>query len=224
VSALDPRAARERKQKIFVAAGGVALLLLVGIQLPGYLGGDPSPTAAPATAETTAGAEHVQAPAATPVTVAGPGGEPAKLRSFRVFSRKDPFVQQVQTGPAPASEGASPKGEKEGAKKERGSTTEFSVGPKASAVTIVSVNGRRQALAPGAAFPASDPVFVLVAERPAAKAVVVAVRGGRYAGGKETTRLVVGRPLTLVNTTTGARYRLVLVAVGSGEAAPQPGE
>jgi hypothetical protein len=223
VSALDPRAARERKQKIFVAVGGVALLVLVGIQLPGYLGGDPSPSAAPA-----AGAEPVREPAATPVAVPGPGGRPPKLRSFTVFSRKDPFVQQVQADPAPAPEGASPEGEKEGAKKEDaqvepGSTTEFSVGPKeTSAVTIVSVNGRRQVLAPGAAFPASDPVFVLVAERPAARAVVVGVKGGRYAGGKETTRLVVGKPLTLVNTTTGARYRLVLVAVGSGEPAPQP--
>jgi hypothetical protein len=88
-------------------------------------------------------------------------------------------------------------------------------------VTVISVNGARQTLVPGAAFPAADPVFVLVAEQPGAKSVVVGVAGGAYASGDRTTKLRVGKPLVLVNTATGARYRLVLVAVGNGTATAQ---
>ena len=84
-------------------------------------------------------------------------------------------------------------------------------------MTVISVNGARQALEPGAVFPAADPVFVLVAENPKAKTVIVGVAGGAYANGARTTKLEVGKPLVLVNTTTGARYRLVLVAVGEGD-------
>jgi hypothetical protein len=85
------------------------------------------------------------------------------------------------------------------------------------------VNGTRQALEPGAAFPAADPVFVLVAENPAKKTAIIGVVGGAYASGARTTRLRVGKPLVLVNTTTGARYRVLLVAVGTPSASP-PGD
>ena len=72
-------------------------------------------------------------------------------------------------------------------------------------------------LEPGTRFPTSDPLFVLVAEKPDAKAIVVGIVGGSYAGGDKTTTLKVGKPVTLVNTTTGARYKISLVSVGSGE-------
>ncbi len=82
---------------------------------------------------------------------------------------------------------------------------EFETGSSASAaLTIVAVNGARQTLDEGATFPSSDPVFVLVSEQPDAKSVVIGVVGGEYAGGMKTTTLKVGKPLTLVNTTTGA--------------------
>ena len=42
------------------------------------------------------------------------------------------------------------------------------------------------------------------------------IAGGAYSGGGKTTTLRIGRPLTLVNTATGARYRISLVSVGSG--------
>ena len=81
------------------------------------------------------------------------------------------------------------------------------------------VNGIRQVLEPGTKFPASDPLFVLVAEKPGSKSVVVGIAGGAYSGGAKTTTLKVGKPLTLVNTATGARYKISLVSVGSGERA-----
>ena len=103
-----------------------------------------------------------------------------------------------------------------------GDTTRFSTGKTtAASVTIVTVNGARQILAPGAKFPASDPLFVLVAENPGSKSIVVGIVGGAYSGGGKTTTLKVGKPLTLVNTTTGARYKISLVSVGSGDQAGQ---
>ena len=81
----------------------------------------------------------------------------------------------------------------------------------------MTVNGARQVLEPGQKFPAADPMFVLVAEKPGARAVVQGVAGGAYAGGRKTTTLKVGKPVVLVNTTTGARFRISLVSVGNGD-------
>ena len=227
-SSANARAARERKQKIFVAVGGLFLLAMLAFQLPKLMGGSSS---AAATTETTAvdGAATPTADTAVPVSVAlrdtdrrlpvGPG----KLRSFTVFERKNPFVQQVSSDEAPAdgSEsagggGVAPSDEKPEQTPSKG----FTVGgtENAAAVTVISVNGVRQALEAGSAFPVADPVFVLVAEQPGKKTVTIGVAGGEYASGDRTTKLKVGKPLVLVNTATGARYRVVLVAVGNGAA------
>jgi hypothetical protein len=238
MATVNARAARERKQKIFVVVGGLFLLALLAIQLPKLMGGS-EPTAAPST-ETTIAVDGEATPpvdTAVPVAVrltdtdrpvaAGPG----QLRSFSTFSRKDPFVQQL-VSPTPVENGGGGGGESatdQGAPPGSGTKSPentpqkgFTVGgTTAAAVTVISVNGARQTLVPGAAFPAADPVFVLVAEQPGAKAVVIGVAGGAYASGDRTTKLKVGKPLVLVNTATGARYRLVLVAVGNGTATAQ---
>ena len=221
------RAARERKQKIFLVVGGVLLLGLLAFQLPKLLGGSSAPAAAPAEETTLADPTGAVLPRVTNVALVDTdrplGAAPGKLTSFSVFSPKDPFVQQVVAADSVAEAGSgSP------AKQEKAKTPPkgFTVGGSAAAVTIISVNGSRQALEPGAAFPASDPVFVLVAEQPDAKTAIIGIAGGAYASGAETTKLKVGKPLILVNTTTGARYRVVLVVVGSGEslepAKPKP--
>lgn len=230
----DARAARERKQKMFVVIGGVVLLALLAFQLPRILGGS-TPSVAPV-AETKTAGDSAATPAVAPVPAQIPVAlrdtdrpltiAPGKLRSFSLFSQKDPFIQQV-VAPAPSAgstgsvtSGGPANGDaaKKTAKKDARSEG-FTVGSTpAAAVTVISVNGGRQALAPGTAFPASDPVFVLVAEQPDAKAVVIGIVGGGYESGAKTTKLRIGKPLVLVNTTTGARYRLVLVAVGNGTA------
>jgi hypothetical protein len=232
----EARAARERKQKIFVAVGGLFLLALLAFQLPKLLGGSES-AAAPAatttavdgTTTTAAGTAVPQVDDAVPISVTlvdtdrrlRPG--PGQLRSLDTFSRKDPFVQQIQdsspdtaAGPGPAKGGA-PGG---GTSSPKTPSKGFTVGESTAtaAVTVISVNGARQALTPGMTFPAADPVFVLVAEQPDAKAAVIGVAGGAYANGKSTTKLEVGKPVVLVNTATGAKYRIVLVAVGNGGA------
>jgi len=212
------RAARERKQKIFVVVGGVLLLALLAFQLPKLLGGSADPAAAPAEETTLAGDPTTPTPRRTAAvalvdTDRRLGVTPGKLSSFSLFAVKDPFVQQV-VADSPFGDTGVGSGAKEGTAKT--TSKSFTVGSSPAAVTIVSVNGARQALEPGAAFPASDPVFVLVAEQPDAKTAVIGVAGGAYASGAKTTKLKVGKPLTLVNTTTGARYRVVLIAVGSG--------
>jgi hypothetical protein len=233
----EARAARERKQKIFVVVGGLLLVALLAFQLPKLLGGSSSPeTAATETTSTVPGqATGPTAGTSTP-SVAGSTMPSAhattvaatsKLSSFSAFRPKDPFVQQVVTGSgvegagSAVTSGDSAKAAK-GAKG-AGATTKFSTAAKAGAsATIVTVNGARQVVQPGMRFPAADPLFVLVAEKPEAKAIVIGIVGGAYSGGQRATTLKVGKQLTLVNTTTGARYKISLVSVGSGEQPEQP--
>jgi hypothetical protein len=247
------RAARERKQKIFVAVGGLLLLAMLAFELPHYLGGSSSSSGTPATTTTPTDASSgdaassssasatpgVAAPAA-PVSLASAARpltpQPGQLSNFSTFPVKDPFVQQVKFSDS-SSSGSSPGGAagkgvagsgKETtkapapSKQPKAASQGFSVGggPTASA-TVISVNGVRQALVAGTAFPASNPVFVLVSESLKTKSVVVGIAGGAYASGAKTTKLVLGKPLVLVNTTTGARYKLMLVAVGNGLATPK---
>ena len=138
-----------------------------------------------------------------------------KLTSFGAFTRKDPFVQQA-VAPAPVGTGtATASGE---SPKELPTKDFKPTGTAKAALTVVSVNGARQVLVAGRAFPTADPVFVLVAEQAGAKSVTVGIAaGGAYKDGAQTTKLKVGKPLVLVNTTTGARYRLVLISVGTGD-------
>jgi hypothetical protein len=232
------RAARERKQKIFVAVGGLFLVALLAFQLPKLLGGSSSSEAAsssdtstvpgassPISAAQTAAAAANARILGTPASAVSQTPATTTLTSFSLFRPKDPFVQQVVTNAAASSEPVSPvrtppaKGPQP--QQAQVPAKGFTTGTSAAAMTIITVNGTRQVLQPGMKFPTSDPLFVLVAERPAAKSVVVGIAGGAYAGGAKTTTLKVGKPLTLVNTTTGAKYKISLVSVGSGDQSAQ---
>jgi hypothetical protein len=228
----EARAARERKQKIFVVVGGLLLLALLAFQLPKLLGGSPSPESA-ATETTSTVSGQLTTPTGTTAGITSPATQPttvaatAKLTSFSVFRPKDPFVQQVvtQSSLEGVAAGASPAGATPTGPKGEAASEKFSTGTKttAAAATIVTVNGARQVVEPGSRFPAGDPLFVLVAEKPDSKSIVIGIVGGAYSGGDRTTALKMGKPLTLVNTTTGARYKISLVSVGSGsQAAEQP--
>jgi hypothetical protein len=221
------RAARERKQKIFVVVGAIVLLGLLAFQLPKLLGGSGS-AAAPPAAETTGGETELGTPGTTAVPVAlvdtdrplvlGPG----HVRSFSRFRLKDPFVQQiversetkVRSGGASKRKGAS---KSKSRARRKAPSRSFTVGGAAAGATILSVNGIRHVLEPGGFFPASDPVFVLVAEKPGAKTVIVGLRGGKYKNGERRLTLRAGKRIVIVNSTTRARYRLLLVKAGDGK-------
>lgn len=226
----EQRAARERKQKIFVVVGGIFMVVvLVFFTLPKVLssGGSSPPSAAP-TETTSTLPEQVATPTTVGTSAPTSSRAPAalatttKLTSFTLFKSKDPFVQQVKTenGVETGAPGAVA-GKGAGGAKGKTPTTTFSTGKQAEAETIVTVNGERQVLQPGMKFPSADPLFVLVAEKPGAKSVVVGIAGGAYSGGAKTTMLKVGKTLTLVNTTTGARYKITLVSVGTGDSDEQ---
>lgn len=222
----EARAARERKQKIFVVVGGLVLLLLMAIQLPKLMGGSGSSAASTTTLETTAPGGETTTPGApttptstpvsTPVALVDTDRplplRPGQLRSFSRYRMKDPFVQQVvQPDPEPVR--TAPK--KAAKPKSTTPSKDFSAGKnvQGGAITVISVNGVRHALKPGGKFPAAQPVFVLVSVKPAAKTAVVGVPGGKLENGSRTTKLEVGKPLLLVNSKTKTRYRLLLVKV-----------
>ena len=109
-------AKRVRRQKIFIAVGSVALLAILGFELPKVMGGKGG---SEAVATTTA---PVLTAGAVPAPVVPAGKLPntdqvavvrdsSQLISFGLFKSKDPFVQQLSTTPAGAAEpGTAPAG------------------------------------------------------------------------------------------------------------------
>jgi hypothetical protein len=106
-------AKRVRRQKIFIAVGSVALLAILGFELPKVMGGKGG---SEAVATTTA---PVLAAGAAPAPVVPAGKLPntdqvavvrdsSQLISFGLFRSKDPFVQQLSTTPAGAPAGPAP--------------------------------------------------------------------------------------------------------------------
>jgi hypothetical protein len=98
-------AKRVRRQKIFIAVGSVALLAILGFELPKVMGGKGGSEAV----ATTTAAALPGAAAPAPVTPAGklPNTDQvvvvrdsSQLISFGLFKSKDPFVQQLDTNPA----------------------------------------------------------------------------------------------------------------------------
>jgi hypothetical protein len=82
---------------------------------------------------------------------------------------------------------------------------------------VISVNGVREGVDLKVDFPSAAPVFHLVSATK--RTVKISVAGGNLANGNETLTLRRGKPLTLVNTADGTRYRLVLVSTSTAAAA-----
>jgi hypothetical protein len=220
------RAARERKQKIFVAVGGLVLVALLAIQLPRLLGGSSSSGGASDTTSTVADSGSAGGGTAPVTATRALTALSGQLTSFTRFGAKDPFVQLVKLNgtSSPSSSAGTHPAASAPKPAPKTPTQSFTVGAQPTAsMTVISVNGARQALSAGTRFPAADPVFVLVAEQAKSKSVIIGIAGGAYSSGSRTTKLVVGKPLVLVNTTTGARYKLVLIAVGNGTTTSTPG-
>lgn len=109
---VDPRAAKEKRQKRFLLIAAPVLLLVLAFQVPRFLGGDdtPEPTSAaaatapvPGTPVSPTGVVPSPPPAAAP-----PAAEQKSRGAIRGFSPKDPFVQQVRASGGSGAQAAAP--------------------------------------------------------------------------------------------------------------------
>lgn len=238
--AIDPKA-KAKRQKIVAAVGGVILVLLLVWRVPPMIAlmnkkpptanatppaVAPAPVApapgvpvAPGVPPSSAGADQGDLVDSDPAPVAGPG----QLVSFGRFVSKDPFVQQsgrrcvdsagvtisCPTTKSPSSRPKTPP-KKLGPATEKPTTENPTSKPGARSSAQISVNGATEGVSLNATFPSGDPVFRLVSVGP--KSAKIAIDGGSYASGDATITLEQGKPVTLVNTADGTRYRVVLVS------------
>jgi len=234
---IDPLKAKQKKQKIIAAVGGVILVAILAYEVPNvmkHLNQKPPPGSVVGTTSTTAtpsGPPSLAAPtlgggtettAAAPVSADGvttgdsaPSALDGQLASFSRFVSKDPFAQQIATtsvnGSAPPSTSSS------GGTPSSGSSTGSSGAPTGSAPApgsaVISVNGTLASVTVGSDFPATQPFFHLVSLT--AHTARISIVGGSYANGAATVTLRENKPLTLVNTANGTRYKIVLKPQGT---------
>ena len=235
---VDPLKAKQKKQKILAAVLGVAMLGLVAFQFPRVMkqlhkkppvstvAASTTPTGTPSlAAPTLSGSE--QAPAATSNSGSLTSGDvppPAndgQLASFSRFASKDPFAQQLSADDGTGSSSGSSSG---GGSSSLGggSSSSSSGGLQSPGLTsaVISVNGTLMTVTVGTDFPqatASDPsvqpLFHLISA--SAHTARISIVGGSYSNGAAVATLHENRPLTLMNTADGTRYKLVLKPQGT---------
>jgi hypothetical protein len=90
---------------------------------------------------------------------------------------------------------------------------------------VISVNGTLYSVAAGNDFPDASstdpsvqPLFHLVSVTE--HSAKISIVGGSYASGSATVTLEENKPVTLMNTADGTRYKLILKPVGTAVAAP----
>ncbi len=231
----DIAAAKARKQKIILAAAGVALIGLAVIQVPKMMKKSDSQPVAAAPAAATAGTATGTTtavvvstntgtfkPAGYVAGVALPGGSKVvvatnKLAAFTLFEAKDPFVQQEgdEASASPTSETTTTSAET--APTASGGTTATSdtgttTAPPPIVYATITLDGKPQQVKVKEKFPKNEPLFVLVSLKK--KLAKIGVAGGSFADG-QTVTLTAGKKLTLVDTATGVRYELKLVYTGA---------
>jgi len=94
--------------------------------------------------------------------------------------------------------------------------------PASPAGVLISTNGVCEQIAVNGTFPANEDVFRLVEIAKDGKSVKIAVVGGSYDSGQATATAELGKKLTLVNTSDGSRYVIVLQAKCAVIAKPAP--
>jgi hypothetical protein len=217
VNLAQAKAARQKK----IAIGGSALLVIVlVIQVPRMMkqlkGSNPAPAAAPVS-PTPAPATPV---AGVPTAVAATD----KLVSFESFTSKDPFIQQVSEGAAASAPAASSTTTGGTASATASNTTtgtsqttafKTSAGagsstPKGAQTATIQVNGSAETVGESKTFPKSNPVFKLVSVGEGS--VEVAIADGSFKDGDKTITLTEGKSVTLLNTASDKRYKLLLVS------------
>ena len=241
---VDPLKAKQRKQKIIAAVLGVLFVGVLAFQLPRVMkqlhpSAPPVVHHASATTTPTTGTPTLAAPTlaggnATPAPSTGtdtslassaaPAVQDGTLASFSLFASKDPFAQQLSdeksstaTRSIPSTSGGSSSTPRGG-----GAGSGAIGGGKAPAPgsAVISVNGTLYSVAVGTDFPQSSstdpsivPLFHLASVT--AHTAKITIVGGSYANGAAAVTLTENKPVTLVNTADGTRYKLILKPVGT---------
>jgi hypothetical protein len=252
----DSLKAKEKKQKIIAAVGGVLLLGLLAFQVPRVMKQmhrGSAAAAVPQTVSTPTTTPSLEAPttlggqesttsssgsestnsnsSSSGLITSSTGAADGQLASFSRFESKDPFSQQVRTASASdgstsgSTGGSSTSGGTSGSDVGAGSGSTPTGTSPAPTTAVISVNGTLMTVTVGSDFPeasASDPnatpLFHLVSLT--TKTAKIAIAGGTYTSGASTVTLRVNKPVTLMNTADGSRFKLILKAQGT----PVPGE
>jgi hypothetical protein len=168
------------------------------------------------------------------ITSSSGGATEGQLASFSRFESKDPFSQQVESASSSSSSGS---GSTSGAGSTSagggltgsgstgsGSTSGGGTSPSPT-TAVISVNGTLMSVTVGSDFPAAStaepnatPLFHLVSLTPTTAKISIA--GGSYTSGASAVTLRVNKPVTLMNTADGSRYKLILKPQGT----PLPGQ
>src|SRR5215813_7957133 len=185
-----------------------------------------------------------ETPASTPSADSSLASSPApkvedgQLSSFSLFASKDPFAQQLshsQSAPSSSSSSSSSssgsssggsKGRSSGGKSSGGYSSHGSASAPTPGTAVISVNGTLYSVAVGNNFPEASstdpsiqPLFHLVSVT--AHTAKISIVGGSYANGSPTVTLRENKPVTLMNTADGTRFKLILKPVGTPVAAPE---
>jgi hypothetical protein len=243
---VDLKAAKAARNKKILIGGGILFVLLLVFQVPRTMKmlNPPAPEQSAAPAATT---PSVSTPTGTAPAVpvsASPAGR-AVLTAQLVpvaregqlsvlsasFKSKDPFRQLIKDdASSPSASSAAPtKLPAEKLKLKVVPSTPATkaapaapTAPAAKKVVLpflsatISVNGVKEGVNVTVDFPVAGPVFHLVSLTK--KTAKISVAGGSLANGAPTLTLRRGKPLTLMNTADGTRYRLVLVSTSRSAA------
>jgi hypothetical protein len=243
---VDPLKAKQKKQKILAAVLGVLFVGLLAFQGPRVwkqLHPPPDVQRSYETATTTTSStpslaapslsSGSQAPAAsgsTDPSLASAAPAPTladgTLTSFSRFASKDPFAQQISDEKSSSSSSSSGGSSKSSGGGKKSPSNSGGTAPTPG-TAVISVNGTLYTVAVGSDFPeasATDPsvvpLFHLVSVT--AHSAKISIAGGSYSSGAATVTLLENKPVTLMNTADGTRYRLILKPVGTAVAAPAP--
>jgi hypothetical protein len=239
---VDLKAAKAARNKKILIVGGVLFVLLLVFQVPRTMKMLNPPAAKHSSAAVTTPAETTPAGTAptapvTPVSAGSavltaqlaPAAREGQLSVLSAsFKSKDPFRQLIKDA-SPESSAAPAKSPAEKLKlKVVPSTPATKAAPAAPSApaakrvvlpflsAMISVNGVKEGVNVTVDFPVATPVFHLVSLTK--KTAKISVAGSSLANGAPTLVLRRGKPLTLVNTADGTRYRLVLVSTSRGPA------
>jgi hypothetical protein len=221
--------AKERKQKIFLAVGGVLLLGLLAFQLPKLMKG----SSAPSTAAATTAAPTAAAGAAPVVETASFAATKEKLGSFTTFKGKDPFVALVSdqvattapsaptvtppavtTPPAVSTPGVGPVfGTVDGPATSTPAPARTSPARQLPGA-VIKLNGTKIRVALGDSFPKNQPVFRLAGLK--SGGVRIALVKGGLADGTSAITVTKRHAVTLVNTADNKRWTILVLSTTKG--------